>query len=703
MDEITSVRQAAAAGGPGCPRSPAVAAASHPEMLSAPQLTALIDAMPDALLLVDPQGRISRVNRQAERLFGYAADELVGREIEVLVPPDLRQQHAEHRRHFDQAPRLRMMGERTMLAAQHKSGRTIPVEISLAPIADPGGTFTLAAIRDVSWRAQIEEQAQRSLRVQHILCAVLSLALEPISVDSQLERILDLVLSNRWLGVEDPGAILGYDAASHSLRLQAWRGYPADWPVDTGPIPADACVGPAGHVSQSLRLVEPLPDSPYPWQRLRHYCVPIASSDTLRGVFVVAVPANQARREETEEALTAVAHSIAGLLRHRAAQEALRKSEERFDLAVRGTDAGIWDWDLRDNRVYFSPRWKSILGYRDDELSDNFNEWATRLHPDDRQLAFQAIEDYLRGRSAEYELVHRLRHKDGEYRWIVARGAAERDAGGAPYRMVGSHIDITERKRADEAHRDAQVQLLAAQKIQQHLLPQAPPCAAGLEVAGLSCPAVYAGGDYFDYLPMADGGLGLVVADVAGHGFASSLLMASMHAFLRALAQTGATLAEIVAEANTFMTRATEEDRFVTLLLARVEPVSRRLSYINAGHPTGYVLAADGQVRCELASLGQPLGVGSGDFPPAEMAEPLAAGETILLMTDGLLEAESPDGQRFGTARAIDLVRTYRHEPAHSIVERLQNEVLAFAAASHPADDLTAVVVRVLDRPSGAC
>ena len=89
-------------------------------------------------------------------------------------------------------------------------------------------------------------------------------------------------------------------------------------------------------------------------------------------------------------------------------------------MAVRGTDAGIWDWDLRVNTVYFSPRWKSMLGYEDHEIQGDFSEWQSRLHGEDRQKAQATIDAYLRGESSSYELEHRLRHKDGTYRWILA-------------------------------------------------------------------------------------------------------------------------------------------------------------------------------------------------------------------------------------------------------------------------------------------
>ena len=124
----------------------------------------------------------------------------------------------------------------------------------------------------------------------------------------------------------------------------------------------------------------------------------------------------------TDEGLFVIS-SIRDVTDRKLAEKALRDSQERFDLAVRGTDAGIWDWDLRTNQVFFSPRWKGMLGYEDHEIQASFAEWRARLHPDDRQRALATIREYLDGQRTEYELEHRLQHKDGTYRWILARGA----------------------------------------------------------------------------------------------------------------------------------------------------------------------------------------------------------------------------------------------------------------------------------------
>jgi two-component system, cell cycle sensor histidine kinase and response regulator CckA len=138
------------------------------------------------------------------------------------------------------------------------------------------------------------------------------------------------------------------------------------------------------------------------------------------------------------------------------ADEALRGSQERFQLALQATGLGLWDWDFTTNTVQFWLEWKRQLGYEPDEIPNEYEEWETRLHPDDRERVLTALRGYLDGKLPEYALEFRLRHKDGTYLWIYTRGVVLRDSTGRQTHMIGCHLDITERKQLEEQYRQSQ-------------------------------------------------------------------------------------------------------------------------------------------------------------------------------------------------------------------------------------------------------
>lgn len=134
----------------------------------------------------------------------------------------------------------------------------------------------------------------------------------------------------------------------------------------------------------------------------------------------------------------------------RKAEEALRRSEERYALAAQGANDGLWDWDLKSDAVYFSPRWKAMLGHKDEEIGSSPDEWLSRVHPEEADVIRLQIDRHLKGASAKLECECRMRTRQGGYIWVLCRGIAIRDVEGKAYRMAGSLGDTTERKRAEE-------------------------------------------------------------------------------------------------------------------------------------------------------------------------------------------------------------------------------------------------------------
>ncbi|HEY9663346.1 MAG TPA: PAS domain-containing protein, partial [Allocoleopsis sp.] len=138
------------------------------------------------------------------------------------------------------------------------------------------------------------------------------------------------------------------------------------------------------------------------------------------------------------------------LRERRKAEEALRESEERYALAAQGSNDGIWDWNLKTNAAYFSPRWKAMLGYQDAEIGNAIEEWLQRLHPEDLQWVERQLSEHLHGLTPHFECECRILHRDGNYRWMLNRGLAVQDSEGKASRIAGSQTDITAWKQAEE-------------------------------------------------------------------------------------------------------------------------------------------------------------------------------------------------------------------------------------------------------------
>jgi serine phosphatase RsbU (regulator of sigma subunit) len=261
-------------------------------------------------------------------------------------------------------------------------------------------------------------------------------------------------------------------------------------------------------------------------------------------------------------------------------------------------------------------------------------------------------------------------------------------------------LDITEREQAVEALRaseenlhEREAHLLAAQAIQARLWPKAPPSLPGLDIAGAVYPAEFAAGDYFDYVPMADGSWGFVIADVSGHGLGPGIVTALTYAHLRSLSQICSEPTVILTQVNRFL--IDETDPFVTLLFARLVPNARSFTWINAGHPPGVILDLADNIKARLESTTVPLAV----LPDAAFSShdgvTLELGDVVLLLTDGILEARCGEGPGFGMARALEVVVANRKRTASEIVEAIHLAVQEYCRPGKPHDDMTAIVIKV--------
>jgi serine phosphatase RsbU (regulator of sigma subunit) len=282
--------------------------------------------------------------------------------------------------------------------------------------------------------------------------------------------------------------------------------------------------------------------------------------------------------------------------------------------------------------------------------------------------------------------------QEGAQDYLVKGQVGDRQLAHALHYAVGRHRrqhGLAKELRASKEELDA------ARRIYQHLLPCQAPACPGYEIHGASLCATTAGGDFYDYLTLPQGRVGVVIGDVTGHGVGPAMLMAATRAYLRAFAHTDADLGAIIGRTNRVLAEDMADGRNVTLLLAQLEPGRPALSYTSAGHEPGHVLGRSGEVRSLLYSTGLPLGIlAEGDYAAAP-AIPLEASDVLLLWTDGVVEARNPGGEMFGRSRALEVARRQRQRSPREIVGALYEAVQDFLGGQAPHDDMTALVVKV--------
>jgi len=387
-------------------------------------LSAIIHNTPSLVFIKDLEGRYLLVNRPFERVAGASSGDFVGRTDAELFTPDT-------------AARFRADDERVI-----RSGEPTTYEEAVAykgeqytfvttkfPLRDATGRVYgvcgIATDVTATRRAERAEEAhQRSeFRFQRLV-EQSPLSTQIFAADGSVRQV-NRAWEKLW-GVT-LADLPGYNIL-HDPELER---------LGTLPLIRRAFEGQAV-------TIEPIPYVPDRGE--------YAGQTRWCGAYVYPVRGTDGAVEE----VVLVHNDVTAL---KGAEAALRAATERWELAVNATQDGIWDWNPPTGELYWSPRCKQMLGYADDELSPAVDTVRDLLHPDDRERAWAETVRHLEGHTPHFECEYRLRHKDGSYLWVLARGVALRDAGGRPVRVIGSHADITDRKRAEQALREAEERL----------------------------------------------------------------------------------------------------------------------------------------------------------------------------------------------------------------------------------------------------
>lgn len=252
----------------------------------------------------------------------------------------------------------------------------------------------------------------------------------------------------------------------------------------------------------------------------------------------------------------------------------------------------------------------------------------------------------------------------------------------------GRLVDELKRRQAID------VSLRLARDVQRGFMPERLPPIPGYEAATWWRPNQSVGGDYCDIVPLCDGRIGLIIADVSGHGLGPSLLMASARAALRALQLDHANAAALMELLAQSLAPDLKHDHFITMVVAALDPRSHAIEFANAGHAPADHYSAAGDTFTALEATGLPLGVLENPEYPLAAGPRLDRGDLIVLCTDGIVEAEDREGRPFGRSRLHELVRRHARDPLTDLVREIGTQVEAHGGLESPADDLTILAVR---------
>jgi len=369
----------------------------------------LFDEAPVGYHEIDTAGHIIRVNRTELEMLGYSEEEMLGRPVWEFIVESETSRKAIMAKIAEETPPGRAF-ERTF---RRKDGSHLPVLIEDRYLRDEDGRIAglRSTLQDIAARKRTEQALRESEERYRSL------------IETSPDAITLTDLNTKLIMMNEQAARLHGFASVEEMRASGKTAFDLVAPEDRERAMANTRKALA---EGSVRNIE------YTLLRKDGSSFPAELSASL-----------VADAEGKPVAFIGITRDISA---RRQAEEALRESEERYAFAARGANDGLWDWNLKTDEVYYSTRWKRILGCEEDEIGSKPEEWFDRVHPEDLQRMRAEIEAHLKKKTPLFENEHRVRHRDGSYRWVLSRGMAIRDAAGQTARMAGSLTDITERK-----------------------------------------------------------------------------------------------------------------------------------------------------------------------------------------------------------------------------------------------------------------
>lgn len=678
----------------------------------------LLEAAPDAIVIVNSAGQIEIVNAQAEAVFGYRRDELVGEKVEVLVPERFREVHVGHRAEYVAHPHNRPMGVSLELYARRKDGQEIPVEISLSPLHTSTGLLVTASVRDLTERNRIASALRKSeaglrdaQQIAHVGNWEWDLRSRECSWSDEIYRIFGL----------DPGQF----HPTYTTFLS--RVHPEDREQVEHAV--DAALQHGTPFRLEHRII--LPDGT---ERTVDEQGAVTCDEAGRPVRMLGVVQDITERKQAEEERKELlqreraAHAEAVLAQHRlsflaAASGVLGSSldcQTTLNFIARLAIPTLADWcvvaSVADNGYHplvsqaaLNPAREALL----QSLQHRYGSpWGsprafTALHTWQSELLAVVDEPILKRITQDEEqrqLLRELGFRSGMVVPMVAHGHllgvihlafAESGRRYGPDDPLLAEEFASRAAQAIEGARLYADQREIAHTLQQSLLPPQLPEIPGIELAACYHAAgegLEVGGDFYDLFETREHSWLVLIGDVTGKGPAAAAVTAFARYTARALAMRSDQPSQILSDLNEALLQQYQGDWLISVLCLRLQPgCDPRVTVASGGHPPPLLLHPEGDVET-VESVNALLGI-FRDFEYTDREIQLLPGEALVLYTDGVTEARR-ERELFGEERLAALVTTCAGQDARSILNTIEHRVIEFQQ-DHLRDDLALLVLRV--------
>jgi len=368
------------------------------------------------------------------------------------------------------------------------------------------------------------------------------------------------------------------------------------------------------------------------------------------------------------------------MTRHRLTAE-LKASEQRLRMMAEQLPAMLWTTDAKLRITSLRGRELESLNvdaaqFIGADVGELFPPRSSS--PEHPSVAFHR--DALRGESISSDIYW-------HGRWYHAHVQPLDDESPGISGVIGVALDVTDVRKL---RRDVE----AAHSVQEHLLPTVAPSVPGFDIGGRCFPAERCSGDFFDYVPLRNRRIAVILADVSGHGFGPAIMAATIRSYLRTAAVLGNHVHEMLALGNRLLAGDSRANPFASVFCVSVDSHSRTIEYSSAGHPA-YLIRRNGEVET-LESKSVPIGVRDDEVFPLSRPIRLHERDILLMSSDGVMETRNAESEFFGLDRTMDVIRACRDRPAEDIATCLYQAACEFAGSTELDDDVTAVIVKAV-------